>query len=43
MLKVLRMEKPTEDPNRKSDQALHEALIADVAQSQDRQAFEALF
>lgn len=43
MLKVLRMEEPTEDPKQKSDQALHEALIADVARSQDRKAFEALF
>ena len=43
MLKVLRMEEPTEDPKPKSDQALHETLITAVAESKDRKAFEALF
>jgi RNA polymerase sigma-70 factor (ECF subfamily) len=43
MPKVLRMEEPTEDPKPKSDQALHEALMADIANSRDREAFEALF
>lgn len=43
MLKVLRMEETTEDPKGKSDQELHEELIADVASSQDRKAFEGLF
>ena len=43
MLKVLRMDEPTEDPKPKSDQALHEALITAVAESQDRKAFETLF
>ncbi|MEX3007184.1 sigma-70 family RNA polymerase sigma factor [Hoeflea sp. TYP-13] len=43
MLKVLRMEKPTDDPKKKSDQALFEALVSDVALSKDRKAFETLF
>lgn len=43
MLKVLRMEKPSEDPDKRTDQALHEALIADVAQTRDREAFALLF
>lgn len=43
MLKVLRMEEPTEDPKPKSDQALHQTLITAVAESQDRKAFETLF
>ncbi|MEM9105361.1 MAG: sigma-70 family RNA polymerase sigma factor [Pseudomonadota bacterium] len=43
MLKVLRMEEPTEDPKPKPDQALHETLITAVAESKDRKAFETLF
>ncbi|WP_419906313.1 sigma-70 family RNA polymerase sigma factor [Hoeflea sp.] len=43
MLKVLQMEKPTEDPEQKTDQEHHEELIAAVAHEQDKTAFEALF
>ena len=43
MLKVLQMEKPSEDPGPKTDQALYEVLISDVAIHQDKTAFETLF
>lgn len=41
MLKVLRMQKPSEDPG--SDQRFLRALMADIAEYRDRDAFETLF
>ncbi|MEM6461098.1 MAG: sigma-70 family RNA polymerase sigma factor [Pseudomonadota bacterium] len=43
MLKALSMEETTEAPDERPEQSLHETLIADVASSKDRKAFEALF